>query len=128
MTAAHSGISPNLARALAATLALLVSLLALGLGPTDAAYAGDCKRVRVGKFKVKKIRVSDPVSCRDARKVAKQWVKRGYDDFNPILRGNDTWFCSWRRKAPKSATTGTAECDADPGEEIDFAVRKRRWN
>jgi len=35
------------------------------------------------------------------------------------------WFCNWRRKAPGSQTTGTAECDADPGEEVDFAVRRR---
>jgi hypothetical protein len=112
-------------RALVAGLALVASTLAVGLGAPDAARAADCKRVKVGNFKVKRINVSEGIACGDARRVGKLWVKRDYDDFNPIHVGDNRWFCSWRRKAPKSQTTGTAECDADAGEEVNFAVRHR---
>ena len=110
---------------LAAGVALIASALVLDLGAPDTARAGACSKVRVGNFKVKKIRPSDGIPCGDARRVGKLWVKRDYDDFNPIHVGENRWFCSWRRKAPKSQTTGTAECDADPGEEVNFAVRHR---
>ncbi len=113
-------------RRLALAGALLAAALAFSLGPTDTALAADCKKVKVGKFKLKKIRPSAGIGCHDARRVAKRWVKDGYDDFTPILQGGNRWFCSWRRRAPQSLTTGTAECDADPGEEVDFAVRKRK--
>jgi len=109
----------------AAAVAVLVTLVALA-GPAEAAQAADCKRVRVAKFKLKKIRKSDGISCADARRVGRLWVKRDYDDFNPIHVGENRWFCSWRRRAPQSLTTGTAECDADPGDEVSFAIRKRR--
>ena len=109
----------------AAAVAVLVTLVALA-GPAEAAQAADCKRVKVAKFKLKKIRKSDGISCADARRVGRLWVKRDYDDFNPIHVGENRWFCSWRRRAPQSLTTGTAECDADPGDEVSFAIRKRR--
>lgn len=108
----------------AGATAVIGSLLALAAAP-EASEAAACKKVRVGNFKVKKVRVSDPISCHDGRSVAKAWVKRDYDDLNPISRGGNVWFCSWRRRAPRSTTTGTAECDADPGEEVNFAVRHR---
>jgi hypothetical protein len=106
--------------------AALASALVLGGVSADSALAAGCKKVKVGKFKLKKVRPSDGIGCHDARRVAKRWVRSGYDDFNPIFQGGNRWFCSWRRRAPQSLTTGTAECDADPGEEVDFAVRKRR--
>jgi hypothetical protein len=108
----------------AAATALVGSLLALGALP-EASDAAGCKKTRVGGFKLKKVKVSDPVSCQHGRWVAKKWVKRGYDDLNPISHGGDIWFCSWRRRAPQSTTTGTAECDADPDQGIKFAVRRR---
>jgi hypothetical protein len=113
-----------LSRVVIAT-ALIAPALALG-GTAEIAHAADCKSVKAGKFKVKKIHKSDGIRCDDARRVGKLWVKRDYDDFNPIHVGDNRWFCSWRRRAPQSTTTGTAECDADPGEEISFAVRKRK--
>jgi hypothetical protein len=114
------------ATAFAAMAALVAVLLAFGVA-TDSAHARGCNKVLVGNFRVKKIRVSDPVPCKEGRSVAKQWVKRDYDDLNPISHASgNLWFCSWRRRAPKSQTTGTAECDADPGEEVNFAVRRRR--
>ena len=115
-----------LPRRLALGAAMLAFALALDLGATDVARAADCGKVKAGNFKVKKIRVSDGIGCHDARRVAEQWVKGGYDDFNPIHVGDNRWFCSWRRRGVQSLTTGTAECDADPGEEVDFAVRKRK--
>ncbi|HZA90388.1 MAG TPA: hypothetical protein VE401_09160 [Solirubrobacterales bacterium] len=112
--------------ALAAVAALLAAMLALGFA-ADTAQARSCKRVLVGDFRIKKIRASAPVSCKEGRTVAKQWVKRDYDDLNPIPHSSgNLWFCSWRRRAPQSQTTGTAECDADPGEAVNFAVRHRR--
>ena len=109
----------------AAVTAALGSLLVLGAAPEVSAAAG-CKKVRVGSFKLKKVKVSGPISCHDGRSVAKRWVRQGYDDLNPIQRAGEVWFCSWRRRAPKSTTTVTVECDADPGDEIKFAVRRRR--
>jgi hypothetical protein len=109
----------------AAVSGLLAAFVALA-GPAEIAQAADCRSVKVGKFKLKKIRKSDGIACGDARRIGKLWVKRDYDDFNPIHVGERRWFCSWRRRAPQSTTTGTAECDADPGEEVNFAVRKRR--
>jgi hypothetical protein len=108
-----------------ALAALLAGTLLLSLGAASPARADSCNKVKVGNFKVKKIRASDGIACGDARRVGKLWVKRDYDDFNPIHVGSNRWFCSWRRRTPKSLTTGTAECDADPGEEVNFAVRKR---
>jgi len=113
-------------RGLAAALTLAACMLVFDLGAPDTAGAASCKKVKVGNFKVKKIRTSDGTSCNDGRRVAKLWVKRNYDDLNPIHVGDNRWFCSWRRRAPQSLTTGTAECDADPGEAVKFAVRKRR--
>jgi hypothetical protein len=125
IAAARQGSTSRLRSALIVAAAALVgSMLALGAAP-EASEAASCKKVRVGGFKVKKVRVSDPVSCHDGRSVAKRWVKSDYDDLNPISRGGNIWFCSWRRRAPQSTTTGTAECDADPGEEVKFAVRHR---
>jgi hypothetical protein len=112
--------------ALIGIAALLAAMLAFGFA-TDTAQARGCKKVLVRDFRVKKIRASDPVSCNEGRSVAKEWVKRSYPDLNPISHGSgNLWFCSWRRRAPKSQITGTAECDADPGEEVNFAVRRRR--
>jgi hypothetical protein len=127
MTTASASTSAILTplRALVAGLALVASALAVDLGTPDTARAAGCSKVKVGNFKVKRIHPSDGIACGDARRVGKLWVKRDYDDFNPIHVGDNRWFCSWRRKAPKSQTTGTAECDADPGEEISFAVRRR---
>ena len=122
----HSFTTLTPLRALAAGLVLAATLLAFDLAVADGARAAECKKVKVGKFKVKKIHTSEGISCHDGRRVGKQWVKRDYDDFNPIPVGDNRWFCSWRRRAPKSLTTGTAECDADPGEEVNFAVRKRK--
>lgn len=122
----HSSTILTPLRALAAGLVLAATLLAFEGAVADGARAAGCKKVKVGKLKLKKIRTSDGISCHDGRGVGKQWVKRDYDDFNPIQLGDNRWFCSWRRRAPKSLTTGTAECDADPGEEVRFAVRKRR--
>jgi hypothetical protein len=121
---AAAGFAPSPIR-VAAGAALTAAVLALA-GMTETARAADCKSTKVAKFKVKKIRKSDGIACGDARRVGKLWVKRDYDDFNPIHIGDNRWFCSWRRRAPQSTTTGTAECDADPGEEVNFAVRKRR--
>jgi hypothetical protein len=108
-----------------ALAAVVAAVLLLTLGAASRARADTCKKVKVGNFKVKKIRASDGIDCGDARRVGKLWVKHDYDDFNPIHVGDNRWFCSWRRRAPKSQTTGTAECDADPDEEVNFAVRKR---
>ncbi len=110
---------------LTATAVVGAIAIALSLGSAAPADADGCRKVKVGNFKIKKIRVSHPVGCADGRRVAKLWVKRDYDDFNPIHVGDNRWFCSWRRKAPRSQTTGSAECDADPGEELSFAVRHR---
>lgn len=120
-------------RAPAVVRTALVALIAAAAGSAlllaaapEAAEAAGCKKVRVGQLKIKKIKVRGGVGCRAGRSVAKVWMKRGYDDLNPISREGNHWFCTWRRRAPRSTTRGTAECDADPGEEIDFAVRRRR--
>ncbi len=102
------------------------AMLLTAATPPHAAATGSCKKVRTGTLKIKKIRVSAAVRCQDARSVSKAWVERGYNDLNAIARSGDLWFCSWRRRAPGSTTTGSAECDADPGEEVRFSVRKRR--
>jgi hypothetical protein len=108
-----------------ASLAAVIALAgAVDVGTADPA-AATCNKVKVGNFKIKKIRPGGGIPCSDARRVAKLWVKRDYDDFNPVHVADNHWFCSWRRKASGSQTTGTAECDADPGEEVDFAVRRR---
>jgi hypothetical protein len=113
--------------ALTAMAALVAALLAFGFAATDTAQARGCNKIALKNFRIKKIRASEPVSCSEARSVAKEWVKRKYPDLQPISHGSgNLWFCSWRRRAPKSQTTGTAECDADPGEEVNFAVRHRR--
>ena len=113
--------------ALAAMAALVAALLAFGFAATETAQARGCKKIALENFRIKKIRASEPVSCNEGRNVAKQWVKRKYPDLQPISHGSgNLWFCSWRRRAPKSQTTGTAECDADVGEEVNFAVRKRK--
>ena len=125
MTAAHPDRSVRWQTALAATAAAVIAVLVALAAVPETSEAAGCKKVRVEGFKVKKIKVSDPISCHDGRSVAKKWVKGGYDDLNPISRGGNVWFCSWRRRAPRSTTTGTAECDADPGEEVSFAVRHR---
>ena len=109
-----------------AAFALAACVVTFNLGAPDAARASSCNKVKLGNFKVKKIRTSDGISCNDGRRVAKLWVKRNYDDLNPIHVGDNRWFCSWRRRAPRSLTTGSAECDADPGDAVKFAVRKRR--
>ena len=115
------------ATAVAAIAALVATMLAFGFFATDTAQARGCTKVLVGDFRIKKIRASQPVSCGEGRSVAKQWVKRRYPDLQPIPHGSgNLWFCTWRRKAPKSQVTGTAECDADIGEELNFAVRHRR--
>lgn len=119
----HRSVRWRVALATAAATSL-GSLLALAAAP-EASEAARCKKVRVGGFKVKKVRVSNPVSCHDGRSVGKRWVRGGYDDLAPIWRGGNIWFCSWRRRAPRSTTTGTAECDADPDQGVKFAVRRR---
>jgi hypothetical protein len=114
------------ATAVVAIAALMAALLALG-SAADTAQARGCKKILSGDYRVKKIRASDPVPCSEARTVAKEWVERRYPDLQPIVHGSaNLWFCTWRRKAPQSKVTGTAECDADVGEEIKFAVRHRR--
>ena len=127
MTAASHAHPLRLRLSVGAAMVALASGVALGIGPVEPAQAKGCKRVLLKKFKIKDIETSTgSIACYDARRVAKRWVKSDYDDFNPIFQGDDRWFCSWRRKAPQSKVTGTAECDAEPGEEIDFAVRRRR--
>jgi hypothetical protein len=121
----RSPIRPAFA-ALAGIAAVLAVMLAFGFA-AETAEARGCKKVRVAEFRVKKIRASQAVSCSEARSVVKEWVKRRYPDLQPISHGSgNLWFCSWRRRAPKSRTTGTAECDADVGEAVNFAVRHRR--
>jgi hypothetical protein len=118
------------------TLLALLALLALGafavasLVRPDAARAGSFKNCgSIGnatkQFKVKKLRITrDSGQCRVARDVATGWIKRNYDQ-NALGGGGHIWFCTWRRRAPKSLVTGTAECDAGTHDEIRFAVRHR---
>ena len=129
-------MSPSGATTAPRALLVLLALLALGAfavaslaqpQPADAGSFKNCGTVKKAtqKFKVKKLRMTrDSGKCRVARDVATDWIKRDYDQY-AIGGGGHIWFCTWRRRAPKSLVTGTAECDAGAQDEIRFAVRRR---
>ena len=114
-----------------ALVPLVVAAPLLGLqpiepGPAYAAKFHKCKTVKkAGKYKVKKLKVTRPVSCGDARKVTKTWVQRRFDQSNAIQRSGRNWFCTWRRRDPQSVDTGTADCEAGASDEIRYLVRRR---
>ncbi len=100
----------------------------VGLG-VDSAEAGSFRKCnpvkKARRFKIKKIKVTRPVPCRDARKVTKKWVQRRFDQNNAIQRRGRNWFCTWRKRSPGSVDTGTADCEAGASDEIRYVVRKR---
>ena len=102
-----------------------------GLDPVaaDSAYAANfhkCKNVKkAGKYKIKKIKITRPLSCGHARNVTKTWVKRGFDQNYAISRSGRNWFCTWARRDPQSVDTGTADCEAGATDEIRYLVRRR---
>ena len=112
-------------------LALTAGLYAVAVDSVavDSAQAGSfrkCKTVKkVGGYKIKKIKVTRPVPCSDARKVTKKWVQRRFDQNNAIQRSGRNWFCTWLRRDPQSVDTGTADCEAGTSDEIRYVVRKR---
>ena len=110
-------------------LILVAPLAAPHPSPTQTAYAANfhkCNTVKKARqFEIKKIKVTRPISCGNARGVTKKWVQRKFDQNNAIGRGGRNWFCTWRKRDPMSINTGTADCEAGAADEIRFLVRKR---
>ena len=128
------GRSVSISRAWWVPLALLPLVLAAPIAGLDSvspesAHAANfhkCKNVKkAGKYKLKKIKVTRPVKCGDARTVAKKWVQRKFDQNNAIARSGRNWFCTWHRRDPQSVDTGTADCEAGATDEIRYLVRRR---
>ena len=131
----HPAMTPCLG-AVGATLIALVLMVGLLTGlnwvPAESAYAGTshskCKTIKkAGRYyKVKKIKVTRPISCKEARKVTKVWVGRKFNQNLAIQHGSQrNWFCTWHRRDPKSVDTGTADCEAGATDEIGYPIRRR---
>ena len=107
-------------------VALIGAISAVVPESADAGSFRKCNNVKkAAKYKIKKIKVTRPVSCNDARKATKKWVRRDFDQNNAIQRGNRNWFCTWHRRDPQSVDTGTGDCEARSSDEIRYLVRRR---
>ena len=107
-------------------VALTGGLFAVAPESADAGSFRKCNTVKkAATYKIKKIKVTRPVSCNDARKVAKNWVRSNFDQNNAIQRGARNWFCTWHRRDPQSVDTGTGDCEAGSSDEIRYLVRRR---